>query len=167
MIRVHMWSRIWKIEDKNLIKTSVWVSVVCLHRNDQKQTLKPPIRWSFLNSFPFLYQRSEGTGFPTAWHRNFTVLLAGTAWSCFSIFSGITHWGAIANEVNIMITIVCVCTDLCLKEQRASRGLRLTLQFLVACWQFIGQFIFLWRWFIVFFVFRGFNCVGCNTSQMF
>ena len=116
-----MWSRIWKIEDKNLIKTSTWVSVVRLHRNDQKQTLKPPIRWSFLNSFPFLYQRSEGTGFPTAWHRNFTVLLAGTAWSCFSIFSGITHWGAIANEVNIMITIVCVCTDLCLKQQIEQR----------------------------------------------
>lgn len=64
----------------------------------QKHTLKPPILWSFLNSFPFLYQRREGTGLPIAWQRNFTVLLAGTAWSCFSIFSGITHWGANARN---------------------------------------------------------------------
>lgn len=61
-------------------------------------TLKPPILWSFLNSLPFLYQRRLGTGCPTAWQRNFTVLLAGTAWSCFSIFSGMTQRGADAGE---------------------------------------------------------------------
>lgn len=60
----------------------------------QPLTLKPPILWSFLNSLPFLYQRRLGTGCPTAWQRNFTVLLAGTAWSCFSIFSGMTQRGA-------------------------------------------------------------------------
>lgn len=60
--------------------------------------MKPPILWSFLNSLPFLYQRRLGTGCPTAWQRNFTVLLAGTAWSCFSIFSGMTQRGADAGE---------------------------------------------------------------------
>lgn len=33
-----------------------------------------------------------------AWHLNFTVLPTGTAWSCFSIFSGITHCSAGAAE---------------------------------------------------------------------
>lgn len=61
-------------------------------------TLKPPIRWSLLNSFPFLYHRKVGVGLPVAWQRNLTVLLAGTAWSLFSILSGVTHWGAIARE---------------------------------------------------------------------
>lgn len=65
---------------------------------DRPPTLKPPILWSFLNSLPFLYQRRLGTGCPTAWQRNFTVLLAGTAWSCFSIFSGMTQRGADAGE---------------------------------------------------------------------
>lgn len=69
-----------------------------LWRHGEKHTLKPPILWSFLNSFPFLYQRREGTGFPITWHRNFTVLLAGTAWSCFSIFSGDNHRGANAGK---------------------------------------------------------------------
>lgn len=59
-------------------------------------TLNPPIRWSLLNSLPFLYHFREGIGFPLAWQRNLTVLLAGTAWSFFSIFSGWTHCGAIA-----------------------------------------------------------------------
>lgn len=81
------------------IKSNTWFGLFfSLYKNGQKHTLNPPILWSFLNTFPFLYQRREGTGFPVAWHRNFTVLLAGTAWSCFSIFSGITHCGANANE---------------------------------------------------------------------
>lgn len=61
-------------------------------------TLKPPMRWSLLNSLPFLYHFRVGVGLPLAWHRNFTVLLAGTAWSFFSIFSGWAHCGAIATE---------------------------------------------------------------------
>lgn len=89
----------WKKKRKLKVKQLVERLLVFLWRRSQKHTLKPPILWSFLNSFPFLYQRREGTGFPFAWHRNFTVLLAGTAWSCFSIFSGITHWGANAGKV--------------------------------------------------------------------
>lgn len=42
-------------------------------------TLKPPMRWSLLNSLPFLYHFRVGVGLPLAWQRNFTVLLAGTA----------------------------------------------------------------------------------------
>lgn len=51
-------------------------------------TLKPPIRWSFLNSLPFFSHLSVGVGLPMDGQRNLTVLLAGTAWSFFSILSG-------------------------------------------------------------------------------
>lgn len=84
--------------EKKHLKLKQLFGCLLVSRKRHEHTLKPPILWSFLNSFPFLYQRREGTGFPIAWHRNFTVLLAGTAWSCFSIFSGITHWGANAGK---------------------------------------------------------------------
>lgn len=68
-------------------------------------TLKPPMRWSLLNSLPFLYHFRVGIGLPLAWHRNLTVLLAGTAWSFFSIFSGWAHCGAIAKQTTKKRTV--------------------------------------------------------------
>lgn len=68
---------------------------------------------------------------------------------------------------------LCVCTDSCCHHQsrgaewERSRALRLTLELLVAGRQFIGQFVLLWGRLIVFFIFRGFNCVGCKRGQMF
>lgn len=61
-------------------------------------TLKPPMRWPFLNILPFLYHLIVGVGFPLAWHLNLTVLLAGTACGFNSILSGWAHVGAKAEE---------------------------------------------------------------------
>lgn len=131
---------------------------------DCRPTLNPPILWSFLNSFPFLYQRRVGTGFPVAWHRNLTVLLAGTAWSCFSIFSGITHWGAMATEEKSEQKIDVNPPSI---QKTESRCPTLTLtQLFVAGGQLIGEFsLFLWWWFIIFLIFRGFYYINWEQKN--
>lgn len=61
------------------------------------------MRSSGRNGLPFLSQCSVGIGFPTAAHRNFTVLAAGTAWSFFSIFSGEVQRGAPKDKKNYVL----------------------------------------------------------------
>lgn len=79
-------------------------------------------------------------------------MLAGTAWSCFSIFSGITHCGAIAAEEAQRSE-----NDKMGRRQRWSE--RLTLQVLAARRQLIGQLVLLGGRLVVFFILGGFDCI--------
>lgn len=93
--------------------------------------------------------------------------------SPFSLASP-TEAPTLSSEVNNVITII-VCLRWLFptptwREQRRSRGNKnsswLTLELFVARWHFVGHFVFLRGWLIVFFIFRGFNDVCCNKGQM-
>lgn len=112
-----------KVQIGNMRKSTDWRS--------RKLTLKPPIRWSLLNSFPFLYHFSLGVGLPLAWQRNLTVLLAGTAWSFFSIFSGWAHCGAIARKFRNSVN-----QDTRYNKTKSHNNHWLS----ISCWEICSQF---------------------------
>lgn len=112
------------------------------------------MRWSRLNSFPFLSQRSFGTGFPSAWHRNFTVLLAGTAWSFFSIFSGWAHRGAIATRDKSGIRLITM----------SNSSFHSLLKNGVLTWKLLAarRLVFFWGWLIVVLILRWCYDLTCD-----